>query len=87
MASARTPASTKSESMGSMTLLIVKFSAILHADTWASGLGTSPIAYWTAVTTAPAVQTNCGSMAALSAGGFTFDVDEDTQDLTLFILV
>lgn len=87
MAAARTPASVKEESMGSRKLLIVKFTDIVTDDTWVSGLGATPIAHWTAVTTVPATQTNCGSCAALASGTFTFDVDEDTQDVTLFVLV
>ena len=87
MAAARTPASTKEESMGSRTLLIVKFTDVVTDDTWVSGLGSSPVAWWTAVTTVPGTQTNCGSCAAFASGTFTFDVDEDTQDLTLFVIV
>ena len=87
MAAARTPASTTTESMGSRTLLIVKFTDVVTGDTWVSGLGTTPVAFWTAVTTVPGTQTNCGSCAALSAGTFTFEVDEDTQDVSFFVLV
>jgi hypothetical protein len=87
MAAARTPASIKEESIGSRKLLIVKFTDVVTDDTWVSGLGATPIAHWTAVTTVPGTQTNCGSCAALAAGTFTFDVDEDTQDVTLFVLV
>jgi len=87
MAAARTPASVARESMGSRTLLIVKFADVVTGDTWVSGLGTSPVAHWITVTTAPGTQTNCGAMASLSAGTFTMIPDEDTQDVTLFVMV
>ena len=87
MAATRTPASVNTESMGSRTLLIVKFADVVTDDTWVSGLGATPVAWWTAVTTVPGTQTNCGSCAAFASGTFTFDVDEDTQNVTLFVMV
>jgi len=87
MAASRTPASTKTENMGSRTMLIVKFTDVVTGDTWVSGLGTTPVAYWTAVTTAPGTQTNCAAQATLAAGTFTLIPDEDTQDVTLFVMV
>jgi hypothetical protein len=87
MAAARTPASTRTESMGSRTLLVVKFTDVVTGDTWVSGLGAQPLFWWTTVTTAPGTQTNCGSMASLASGTFTMIPDEDTQDLTLFVAI
>ena len=86
MAAALTPASVVRESLGSLTLIIAKFSGVVTGDTWVSGLGSSPVAFWTTATTAPGTQTNCGTMASLSAGTFTMIPDEDTQDMTLFAL-
>ena len=86
MAAARTPTLTV-ENMGSRTMHIAKISDVVTGDTWVSGLGATPVAFWTAVTTVPGTQTNCGSAAALASGTFTFEVDEDTQDVTLFVLV
>ena len=73
--------------MGSRTLLVVKFTDIVTGDTWVSGLGTMPVAHWTAVTTAPGTQTNCGGMASFASGTFTFVPDEDTQGVTLFVMI
>jgi hypothetical protein len=87
MAAARTPASVLRESMGSRTLLVVKFTDVVTGDTWVSGLGTSPVAWWITATTAPGSQTNCGIMASFASGTFTMIPDEDTQDATLFVMV
>jgi len=89
MAAVRTPASVTRESMGSRTLLVVKFTDVVTGDTWVSGLSGQPTAWWTTVTTAPSTQTNCGSMASYvsSTGIFTMIPDEDTQDMTLFVMI
>ena len=87
MAAARTPDSVYRESIGSLTLIIAKFTTVVIGDTWVSGLGTTPVAWTTTVTSAPGTQTNCGSMASFSAGTFTLVTDEDTQDVTLMVLV
>jgi hypothetical protein len=87
MAAARTVASLRTESMGSRTLLIAKFTDVVTGDTWVSGLGNQPIAWWITATTAPGTQTNAGVMASFSSGTFTMVPDEDTQDVFLYVLI
>ena len=56
------------ESVGSLKLLIVPFTAITNADTWASGLGRTVVSY----TYQAKAATETGTSVAHSAGTFTF---------------
>lgn len=56
------------ESVGSLKLLIVPFTAITTGDTWASGLGSTVISYLYQ----PHGATETGTSIANSAGTFSF---------------
>jgi len=84
---AKLPDSVLRESLGSMTLLMARFSTtnIDNDDTYASGLGTSVIDQWFNATL-DCTQGNEGVNVSCSAGTFTFRTGEDDVTGTLFIL-
>ena len=69
-----TAASHNRESMGSLTLHIAKFTAIVDDDTWASGIQ-GITAVWvqrTGATTAGSASDFCVSVSSYATGAMTF---------------
>lgn len=74
------------ESMGSLTLHIVRLPSTLDAtNTWASGIP-GIVSWQISATDAPGTQTNSGIAASLSGSTFTFTPDEDNQGAELWVL-
>jgi len=70
---ALTPISVTTESAGSLTLVIAKFSAIASGDTYASGLGNTVVFTQGQLSSAPSTTANPFSFEAVnSSGTFTF---------------
>ena len=80
-------ASVQRESVGSLTLQIVRFSAVTGADTYASGLGTNVVGYW-AVNKFNGGTTTTGNGIAVvnSSGTFTFCIGTASEAADLYIL-
>ena len=85
MAAARTPASYQRVSMGSTTLLLVRFTDVVTGDTWVSGL-TDIVDYWMQARVATGTQASSGCNVAVSSGTFTFQPGFDTQASTLYVI-
>jgi hypothetical protein len=75
--------------MGSLKLIEAVFSAGTadDGDTWASGLGTRVLNFWTSDQDNPTAQASVGVAATLSSGTFTFFPAEDNKPFTLFAMV
>lgn len=74
---ARIPIDIITENSGSLNLLIADFPDLDDTDSWASGLGTTPVSWWFSQTTTPTgaglgSANTVGLSAALSSGTFTF---------------
>ena len=85
MAAARTPASYQRVSMGSATLLCVRFTDVVTGDTWVSGL-TDIVEYWAQAKIATGTQASSGINVVNASGTFTFQPGFDTQATTLFVV-
>lgn len=79
-------ASTIRESLGSVTLMIYRFSSVVDADTFVSGLGTNVVgnAYW-ANAEADETAGDEGVNVTNSSGTFTLNL-KTTGAVTLFVL-
>ena len=84
-----TPNTVLTESAGSLTLIIAKFTAGTadDGDTWASGLGSSIVACWTSDDSNPTTQGSVGVATTVSSGTVTFYPAEDNKAFTFFALV
>ena len=82
---ALTPASVKKHSAGDETKLVVKFSSVDDADTYASGLGGRVTSYAYQVIADPTTNTSAGCNVAESSGDFTFYPGIDSLTGTLII--
>lgn len=83
---ATTPTSVWRSNIGEFTLHIVLFPATADdTNTWASGLGTSVVAYWAQGITDP-TQTKEGLNVQNSSGTFTFSLPEDNISFYLFVI-
>jgi hypothetical protein len=84
-----TPDTVRRHSFGSLEVVEAVFSAGTadDGDTWASGLSTHVVTYWTQDTDNPTTQGSVGVAAANSSGTFTFYPAEDNKPFTLFVLV
>ena len=88
MAGALTASSVVRENAGSNNLFIVKFSSVVISDFWVSGLE-AIVGFWGNETTVPGTQTNAGVTIRQSSGAsgtLVFTPQEDTQDVTLYVL-
>ena len=84
---ALTAASINRESLGSLTLHVVNFTAITGADTYASGLGTSVVSWWaTSKFNGGTTTTGNGISVSNSSGTFTFCMGTAAAAATLFII-
>lgn len=85
---ALTPTLTVRESLGSVTMMVYKFSSIADGDTFASALGTNVIdpCYWLVGQGNPATQASSGRDCTNSSGNFTFYPGEDSLQGSLFVL-
>lgn len=83
-----TPDSTYRSTLGGFHLVVARFTAGTadDGDTWASGLGSSVVAYWTSDDDNPTTQASVGVAAANSSGTFTVYPAEDNKPFTLFVL-
>ena len=87
---AKTPDSVDIVSLGNCKLKIATFetSDIDDGDTWASGMGSSPVlAWWSQRLEDAGTQGKEGMAVAYSAGTFTFNTAEDNGQYKLFVLV
>lgn len=84
---ALTAASVQRESLGSLTLTIVRFSAVTGADTYASGLGTNVVGYWaTQQANVGTTTTGIGANVLNSSGTFTFASGTAAAAVDLYIV-
>lgn len=83
--SALSAASLTKNSAGALTELIVKFTAVSDADTWASGLGSRVVSFVGQVTGDPTTNTSAGINITESSGTFTFYPGVDALGLTLIV--
>ena len=74
----------KSESFGSMRLVVATFANIDDGGTWVSGLPNA-VGYWANKTNDP-TQTDEGIDVSFSAGTFTFSVGENSSSGILYVL-
>lgn len=83
---AQTAASIVRESLGSVTLMLYRFTTVTDGDTFASGLGTNVVgnAYW-ANAEADETAGDEGVNVANSSGTFTFGL-KTAGAVTLFVL-
>ena len=84
---ALTAASVVKHSAGDQTKLVVKFSSVDDADTYASGLGSRVQEYVYQVTADPTTNTSVGCNVSESSGTFTFYPGIDSLTGTLIIWV
>lgn len=87
-AAAITPDTIYPGSLGNFGFTVARFTAGTadDTDTWASGLGTRVVAYWTSDDDNPTTQASTGVGVTYSAGTFTFYPAEDNKPFTLFVL-
>lgn len=84
-----TPDSVQTENLGSVKLIIARFTAGTadDGDTWTSGItGIIPNAFWTVDLDDPTTQASVGVAVAESSGIFTVYPAEDNKPFSLFIL-
>ena len=79
-------ATTRRESVGSLTLMIYTFTTVADADTFASGLGGNVFSYWAQTQANTATQASAGFNLTNSAGTFTLYPGEDSLAASLFVL-
>ena len=84
-----TPDATYKHNCGSNTLLQAVFSAGTadDGDSWASGLSTRVLGFWSQDEDNPTVQTAVGVAVVNSSGTFTFYPAEDNKPFTLYVLI
>lgn len=80
-----TPSGSNSQNWGSSNVVVATFTSVSNADTWASGITSTPKWYFGQLTTAQSTQTSAGVNISYSAGTFTFKPAEDAKALTLFV--
>ncbi len=73
------------ESVGSLTLFIVRFTSVATTDTYASGLGSNVVGYWANGETDEGTDGDEGINVANSSGTFTFAL-KTAGIVTLYIL-
>ncbi len=72
-------------SVGDMTMLMVTFSSVADANTYASGLP-NVLGFWANDATDPATTSDVGVNVSESSGTFTFNLKTTSTDLVLYIL-
>ena len=81
-----TAASTRTESMGSLTLYIFTIASADDDDTFDTNLGERVVTFWHQQTDDPSTQASAGLAASESAGTITFFPGEDGAAVTVFVL-
>ena len=83
-----TPDVIRRYSMGDSTLIVADFTAGTadDGDTWASGLGTNAMDWWSQDTDNPTTQASVGVAVTNSSGTFTFYPAEDNKPFKLFVM-
>jgi len=81
-----TPSTTRVSGLfGDTSLLVASFANTTDdGDTWASGLGTRVVDYWTGDTDNPSALGSVGTAVTFSSGTFTFHPAEEDKPFYLF---
>lgn len=78
------------ENLGSLTLIVYKFTSVADADTFDCGMATNVLSFWGQTNGNPVTQGSSGNAftytAGTGTGTFTFYPGEDSLPFLLFVL-